>query len=103
MSNAISCCWPGLASPLPSCLVHCAPRAFPIRGSIDLSVQRAKLVIVQFGKRSVSGHRFSDAAKGDSSERLYSLQKNSIFDLVLKGRGFKPRRKQKPPASQSAL
>jgi len=25
---------------------------------------------VQFGKRFVSGHRFSDAAKGDNSERL---------------------------------
>jgi hypothetical protein len=41
----------------------------------------------------VSGHRFSDAAKGDSSERLYSLLKNSSFDFVLKGRGFQPRRK----------
>jgi hypothetical protein len=27
-------------------------------------------VMVQFGKRSVSGHRFSDAAKGDNSERF---------------------------------
>jgi hypothetical protein len=28
------------------------------------------LVMVQFGKRFVSGHRFSDAAKDDNSERL---------------------------------
>jgi hypothetical protein len=26
--------------------------------------------MVQFGKRFVSGHRFSDAGKGDNSERL---------------------------------
>jgi hypothetical protein len=28
------------------------------------------LVVVQFGKRLVSGHRFSDAGRGDNSERL---------------------------------
>ena len=31
---------------------------------------RARNVVVQLGKRSVSGYRFSDAANGDNSERL---------------------------------
>ena len=30
--------------------------------------------MVQFGKRFVSGHRFSDAAKEDNSERLQPLR-----------------------------
>ena len=41
----------------------------------------------------VSGHDFSHVTCLRNGFRLHSLLKNSSFDFVLKGRGFKPRRK----------
>jgi hypothetical protein len=47
---------------------------------------------VHFGERSVSGHRFSDAAKTPTLNG-FTVAEKFQFDFVLKGRGFKPRRK----------